>query len=254
MKSHCGKIVIITGGGRGIGRCIAESFAEQGAAVGILDYDESSSFETASFLKEQGYQALGVQADVAKIEEVNTACKKIEKEFGPINVLVNNAGISPKHNGVKADAVDMDFEEWQRVMEVNLTGCFNAVRILGGGMKSRRQGAIINMSSVAGRAYCPLVGVHYSTTKAALIGFTRHLAGELGPYGITVNAVAPGRIDTPMMRMVSDKVNNAVIEQTPLGRFGKPEEVADLVLYLSSDRASFITGQICDVAGGWLMT
>ena len=254
MNSHKGKVVLVTGGGRGIGRSIAEGFAGQGAAVGVLDFDLAGSLETASALLASGYLAHGVQADVANIEEVRQACEQVEKAFGPIDVIINNAGISPKHDGKRAEAAEMDSEEWKRVVDVNLTGCFNTVRVVAGGMKSRKRGAIVNMSSVAGRAYFPLVGIHYSTTKAALIGFTRHLAGELGPYGITVNAIAPGRIDTPMMRTVSAEANRQVIEQTPLRRLGSPEDVANLALFLTSENASFITGQVCDVAGGWLMT
>jgi 3-oxoacyl-[acyl-carrier protein] reductase len=254
VSSHKGKVVLVTGAGRGIGRSIAECFAAQGAAVGVLDFDSANSSETASALLARGFLAHGVQADVANIDEVRQACEQVERVLGPIDVLINNAGISPKHNGIRAEAAEMDIEEWKSVIDVNLTGCFNTVRVLAGGMKSRKSGSIINMSSVAGKAYCPLVGIHYSTTKAALIGFTRHLAGELGPYGITVNAIAPGRIDTPMMRTVSAAANKAVIDQTPLGRLGSPEDVANLALFLTSEKANFITGQVCDVAGGWLMT
>jgi 3-oxoacyl-[acyl-carrier protein] reductase len=254
VSSHKGKVVLVTGAGRGIGRSIAECFAAQGAAVGVLDFDSANTSETASALLARGFLSHGVQADVANIDEVRNACEQVERAFGPVDVLINNAGISPKHNGMRAEAAEMDIEEWKRVIDVNLTGCFNTVRVLAGGMKIRKSGSIINMSSVAGRAYCPLVGIHYSTTKAALIGFTRHLAGELGPFGITVNAIAPGRIDTPMVRTVSAAANKAVIEQTPLGRLGSPEDVAKLALYLTSEEANFITGQVCDVAGGWLMT
>jgi 3-oxoacyl-[acyl-carrier protein] reductase len=171
VSSHKGKVVLVTGAGRGIGRSIAECFAAQGAAVGVLDFDSANTSETASALLARGYLAHGVQADVANIDEVRHACEQVERAFGPVDVLINNAGISPKHNGIRAEAAEMDSEEWKRVIDVNLTGCFNTVRVLAGGMKSRKSGSIINMSSVAGRAYCPLVGIHYSTTKAALIGF-----------------------------------------------------------------------------------
>lgn len=254
MSAQKDRVVLITGGGGGIGRSIAECFASAGASIAILDSSREYADETTAILQARGFKSHSAVADVAIFQEVEKACQEIESELGPIDVLINNAGISPKHNGVRAEASEMDVDEWKRVIDVNLTGCFNLVRVVSPGMKSRRRGAIINMSSVAGRSYLDLVGIHYSTTKAALIGFTRHLAGELGPYGITVNAIAPGRIDTPMMRMVSEALNQTIVEQTPLRRLGQPKDVANLALFLASDKASFITGQTCDVAGGWLMT
>lgn len=254
MASHRNKVVLVTGAGRGIGQSIAEAFAVSGAAVGVLDFDFNSSTAVADEMREKGYSAYPVRADVADLTEVKQACQEIEQHFGGIDILINNAGISPKKGGVKVDAAEMDEDEWRRVIDVNLTGCFNTVRVLAPGMKDRKAGSIINMSSVAGKTFCSLVGIHYSTTKAALIGFTRHLAGELGPFGITVNAIAPGRIDTPMMRMVSAKLNQDIIEDTPLRRLGRPKDVANLALFLTSENGNFITGQVCDVSGGWLMT
>lgn len=145
-------------------------------------------------------------------------------------------------------------EEWQRVVAVNLHGVFNLVRLLSPGMVERRFGRIVSMSSVAGKAYLDIVAAHYSTTKAALIGMTRHLAGELGPHGITVNALAPGRIDTPMVAGAPHEANEAVVSATPLRRLGRPDEVADACLFLTSRQSDFVTGQVIDVAGGWLMT
>lgn len=254
MSGITGKVVVITGAAGGIGRSLAETFASHGAAVAVLDCNAARAEETAERLTAQGHSACSVQVDVADFAQVNHACAVVAEMLGPVDVLVNNAGISPKHNGVRVEAAEMDVEEWRQVMDVNLTGCFNMVRVLAPGMKERCRGAIINMSSVAGRAYLDLVGIHYSTTKAALIGFTRHLAGELGPSGITVNAIAPGRIDTPMMRMVSQELNQSIVEQTPLRRLGAPADVANLALFLASAEACFITGQVCDVAGGWYMT
>ncbi len=254
MNRHEHKVVLVTGAGSGIGQSIARTFAASGAAVGVVDVNPEHVEKTVALLKITGTRVFGCQADVANFSEVERACDAIEKALGPIDILINNAGISPKRNGVRVETWEMDIEEWRHVVDVNLTGCFNTVRVLSPGMKKRGAGCIVNMSSVAGKAYLPLVGVHYSTTKAALIGFTRHLAGELGPYGITVNAIAPGRIDTPLMRNVTGDVNQKALAETPLGRFGQPEDVANLALYLASVEGGFITGQVIDVAGGWMMT
>lgn len=254
MKSHENRVVLVTGAGSGIGQSIAEAFAQNGAAVGVLDFNGENAERTAAKLQGQGLKAHGCRADVADFNAVTCACAEIEKVLGPIDTIINNAGISPKRNGVRVEAWQMDVEEWRRVVDVNLSGAFNTVRVVAPGMVKRGFGCIVNMSSVAGRAFLPLVAVHYSATKAALIGFTRHLAGELGPYGITVNAMAPGRIDTPLMRMVPDEINQKALQDTPLGRFGLPQDVAGLALFLTSAQAGFITGQVIDVAGGWLMT
>ena len=171
-----------------------------------------------------------------------------------MDTLVNNAGISPKHGGLPQPIWRMDPAEWHRVVDVNLHSTFNFCRLLTPGMVERRFGRIVSMSSVAGKAYLDIVAAHYSTTKAAIIGLTRHLAGELGPHGITVNALAPGRISTPMVAGAPPQANEAVVASTPLRRLGEPVEVADACLFLSSAQASFITGQVIDVAGGWLMT
>jgi len=145
-------------------------------------------------------------------------------------------------------------EEWNQVVGVNLTGAFNTIRAVGDGMRRGRYGYIVNMSSVAGKTYSPVVACHYAATKSAIIGFTKHLAAELGPYGIRVNAIAPGRIETPMVLAVDSVINDEQVRLTPLGRLGKPAEVADLALYLTSDESTFITGQTIDVAGGLYMT
>jgi 3-oxoacyl-[acyl-carrier protein] reductase len=256
MSSHRGKIVLVTGAGRGIGQAIADAHAAAGASVAYLDHDPELAAAAAAAAAQRGAAALAVSADVADEASVALAIARIGDAFGPVDVLINNAGISPKSgaDGKRARLGDMSADEWRRVLDVNLTGAFLCASAVVPGMRAAGHGAIVSVSSVAGKTYCDIVGVHYAATKAALIGFTKHLAGELGPDGITVNAVAPGRIDTPLMRGSAPEANEAARLATPLRRLGKAEDVAQTCLFLTSDNAAFITGQVCDVAGGWLMT
>lgn len=256
MTGHAGKVVLVTGAGRGIGRAIADAHAEAGAAVAYLDHDAALAEEAAAAAAARGVKSVAVAADVGDEASVNAAVAKAVAALGPIGILVNNAGISPKSgaDGKRARLGEMSAAEWRRVLDVNLTGAFLCASAVVPFMRAAGRGAIVSVSSVAGKTYCDIVGVHYAATKAALIGFTKHLAGELGPDGITVNAVAPGRIDTALMRGTAAEANEAVRLATPLRRLGTPEEVAQTCLFLTSDQAAFVTGQVCDVAGGWLLT
>jgi len=256
VRSHSGRVVLVTGSGRGIGRAMADAHADAGAAIAYLDHDAALAQEAAESAKARGVKAVAVSADVADYDSVAAAIEIATAALGPIDVLVNNAGISPKSGADKrrVDAFAMDPAEWRRVIDVNLTGAFNCTRVVLPSMRDLGRGRIVNVSSVAGRTYCDIVAVHYAASKAAVIGFTKHLAGELGPLGITVNALAPGRIDTPLMRGTAPEANEAARMATPLRRLGTPEDVADTCLFLTSDQARFVTGQVIDVAGGWLLT
>lgn len=250
---HSGRVVLVTGAGGGIGAAIAQLYCEEGAHVALVDFDEAKVKEQTASLRAAGHTVAWAIADVANFDQCAMACDQLASALGPIDTLINNAGVSPKHNGAPAPVWEMNPDEWETVVGINLSGSFNLVRALTPSMVERRFGRIINMSSVAGSAYLPIVAAHYSATKAAILGFTRHLAGELGPYGITANALAPGRIETPLLKTVSAEANQAVVDETPLRRLGTPLEVAKAACFLTSGESDFVTGQVLDVAGGWLM-
>ncbi len=253
-QTHGDRVAIVTGAGSGIGRGIAQALAAAGAAVAVTDADGNRAEEAAGQIAADGHRAMALICDVAIWSDVAAAAREIETALGPVDILINNAGISPKHDGKAASVLEMDPEEWRTVVDINLTGAFHCVRAFGPGMAARGWGSIVNQSSVAAKRYAAFVGVHYPATKAGLIGMTKHLAGELGPAGINVNALAPGRIDTPLMRGVSKAVNEAIRLDTPLRRIGTVEDVAAATLYLTSEAGHFVTGQVLDIAGGWMMS
>ena len=237
------KTVLITGGSRGIGRAMVELFGKNGYNVAFT-YKNSEN-EAKSLAELTG--ALAIKADSAVEADVNLAVKMTQDAFGRIDCLINNAGVSSF-----SLFTDLTLDEWNGHLATNLTGAFLYSKAVIPGMVSVKSGRIINITSMWG-----IVGssceVHYSTAKAALIGMTKALAKELGPSGITVNAIAPGLIDTDMNRSLSEEDVKAVADETPLMRIGLSSEVAEAALFLASDGASFITGEVMNVSGGYIM-
>ena len=240
-----GKTAIVTGASRGIGRAIALRLAAEGAAV-LVNYvsQREAAAGVAAQITDFGGRAMVFQANVTKMENVESMVKAAQEEFGKIDILVNNAGI------VKDNIIfRMKESEWDDVLEANLKGAFNCIKIAGRGMFRNHYGRIVNISSVVG-----LTGnsgqANYSAAKAGLIGLTKTMAQELGSRNITVNAVAPGYIETEMTGDLTDSVKENILKEIPLKRFGLADDVAEIVAFLVSDAAGYITGQTINVDGG----
>jgi 3-oxoacyl-[acyl-carrier protein] reductase len=243
----------ITGAAGGIGKATCLSLIRNGGHLVISDADESGLLKMRADLENDETRILPIVLDVTNQEEVRLAGEKIEQTFGRLDALINGAGISPKGPNGRVLVDEMDPEEWKRVLDINLNGSFYCSQIAIKLMKNKGRGHIVNIASAAGRTYSAITGAHYAASKAALISLTRQMAGEVGPSGIYVNAVAPGRIDTPMIWDVSAEVNQLAMNNTPLRRLGTSDEVAKTILFLLSDQSSFITGAVIDVNGGRFM-
>ena len=249
-----GKVAIVTGGAGGIGEATIRALAQKGAKVVISDINGERAKKLKEILSEKGTAALAVQTDVTDEPQVRELTQKVLSAFGRIDILVNNAGISPKHEGKKRTLWEMSVEEWKKVIDVDLNGYFLCCHEIIPHIIPNGWGRIVNISSLAGRTGgSGIAASHYATAKAGILGLTKSLAAELGPHGITVNAVAPGRIDTPMIRDVPPEMNIRLAQQTPVGRLGTAEDVAGAILFLVSEAASFITGATIDVNGGRMM-
>ncbi len=249
-----GKVAMVTGGGAGIGRGIVLALAREGADVAVLDINRDAALKTAKEAEALGISALAVEADVASLASVNGAVERVLGQFGKIDVLVNNAGISPKRQGVKVPVVEMDPAEWERVIAVNLSGAFLCSRAVLPGMMERKYGKIINMASVAGKTGGFAGGAHYASSKAGIIGLTKAVALESAKYGINVNAVMPSRIRTDMGFSIPEAKLQERLAQIPLGRLGTADDVAEAILFLACDQtSSWITGATLNVSGGALM-
>jgi 3-oxoacyl-[acyl-carrier protein] reductase len=246
------RVALVTGAARGIGAAIAATLATAGHPVVLADVlDEVEA--TAASLREAGRDARAIRLDVADEARVAELPALLGDWWDRLGVLVNNAGISPKLDGRPRRIRDMPAEEWRRVLAVNLTGAFLVSQACIPPLRARRWGRIVMITSQAARAKSQIAGAHYAASKTGLMGFARSLATELGPDGITVNSVAPGRIDTPMAQGAAPGMNDAFLANIPLGRTGGPEEVAEVVAFLASDAASYLTGATLDVGGGSFM-
>ena len=249
-KRFDNRVAFITGGSRGIGKSIAETFAEEGAKVAIIDINEEALQNVQADFKEKGFNILALQANVVNSEEVEAAIEQVVKEYGALDILVNNAGIIRDNLLFK-----MTDNDWNQVIDVHLKGAFNTTRAAQKYMVGQKYGRIINISSTsalgnAGQA-------NYSTVKAGLQGLTKTLARELGKFGITTNAVAPGFIETDMTKATAERIGvsfedflRAGASKIPVGRTGKPSDIANAIAFFADEKSSFVNGQVLYVAGG----
>ena len=242
------KVALVSGSSRGMGQAIAIELAKRGFSI-VLNNDENpqEGLKVLNEINKIGQHAIYIQADVSDLGQVENMIEKTINEFGRIDILVNNAGIT-------RDSLleNMDIDYWNKVISVNLTGTFNCTKSAIKYMKKQGSGKIINISSIS--AETGNIGQsNYSAAKGGIISFTKTVAKEYAKYGITVNAVAPGFIKTKMLENIPEKVMQKILNQIPVGRVGKPEEVAKLVCFLASDDANYITGQVININGGMYM-
>jgi len=243
------RIVVITGGSRGIGKSIGLRFAKENAMIIIVHYDpdDVAANETLELLKEMGVEAIAEKLDVSSFKAVEKFFGEIVKSYGRVDVLVNNAGITRD-----AFLMRMSEDQWDQVLAVNLKSVFNCTKAIMRSMMKERSGKIINISSVVGEIG-NIGQANYSASKAGILGLTKTSARELAARGVTVNAVAPGFINTEMTENLPDKAKEAFMSQIPMEKMGEPEDVAEAVYWLASSSANYITGQVIHVNGGLYM-
>jgi 3-oxoacyl-[acyl-carrier protein] reductase len=246
-----GKVALVTGGSSGIGHATARALANCGAAVCVNYHrNEAGAEEAKKQIQASGGKAIAVQADVTKSADVAALIERTSNDLGPIDVLVNNAGSLIERLRI----LELSEERWDEVLNLNLRSAFLCSKAVVPSMIERKTGAIINLSSIAGRNGGALGSIHYSTAKGGLITFTKGLAKELGPFGIRVNAVSPGVIDTPYHEQFSSpEMMKAYVNGIPLGRVGRAEEVAKVITFLASDASSYLAGETIEINGGMYM-
>jgi 3-oxoacyl-[acyl-carrier protein] reductase len=246
-QSLQGRVAIVTGAAQGIGRAIAETLAEAGADIVVADLDPARSKETVAAVEKVGRKALNVKVNVADSNDTKAMAEQVIKEWGKIDILVNNAGIT--RDGL---LLRMKDEDWNLVLQVNLNGTFNCTKAVLQPMTKQLYGRIVNIASIVG-AMGNAGQANYAASKAAVIGFSKTVAREYASRNVTVNAVAPGFIDTAMTQGLSPEVKDTLQKQIPLGRLGTPADIAHAVRFLVSEEAAYITGHVLHVNGGMLM-
>jgi NAD(P)-dependent dehydrogenase (short-subunit alcohol dehydrogenase family) len=254
MQKHLdldGKVALVTGASSGIGRATAVALAERGASVAVnFHRNESGAEETRAAVVNAGGRATVIQADVTRASDVRALVARTIEEFGALDILVNNAGSLVE----RLKILELTEERWDEVIDLNLKSAFLCSQAVAASMIERKTGAIVNVSSIAGRNGGALGSIHYSTAKGGLITMTKGFAKELAPYGVRVNAVSPGVIDTPYHeRFSTPEAMKAYVGGIPLGRVGTPEEVASVIAFLASDAASYLSGETIEINGGMLM-
>jgi 3-oxoacyl-[acyl-carrier protein] reductase len=242
-----GKVALVTGAAQGIGKAVSLLLARNGADIIVSDVNLEKSEETAKEVQTLGRKALAIKADVARIEDVEKMVEGIVAQFGHVDILVNNAGIARDKLILR-----MTEEDWDAVLNINLKGTFNCTKAVVRHMSKQRSGKIVNIASVVGEMGNAGQG-NYAASKAGVIGFTKTIAREFAQRGINVNAIAPGYIETPMTDALPDKAKEELKRLIPMDRLGKPEDVAEAVLFLVSESANYITGQVLNVNGGIYM-
>jgi len=245
-------VAIVTGAAGRLGYAICQRLGAQGHRLALIDVSPAVH-DAAEKLQAQGLQARAVQIDITAPEQVQTLPAQLDDWWADVAILINNAGISPKTNGQKSTVMDMPLAEWSRVLAVNLTGMFLVTQQCLAPMRDNAWGRIVMIASQAARTRTVVPGAHYQATKAGMVAFARVLAAEVAGFGITVNSVAPGRIETDMTAAVSTATNTSLANQIPAGRMGRADEVAGAVAYFTSAEASYSTGAIIDVNGGSFM-